>query len=40
VEDPSYRDKLGKEALLASRGNFLWENTRHQYDSVIRGLAS
>jgi len=40
LEDPSYREKLGKEALLASRGNFLWENTRHQYDSLIHGLAS
>jgi spore coat protein SA len=40
LEDPSYRERLGNEALRASLGHFLWENTRRQYDSLIHGLAS
>jgi len=40
LDDDSYRQRLGGEALQASRGHFLWDNTRHQYDSVIRGLVS
>jgi glycosyltransferase involved in cell wall biosynthesis len=40
LEDSSYRERLGKEALRASRGHFLWDNTRHQYDSLIQGLVS
>lgn len=40
LEDASYRERLGNEALRASRSHFLWDNTRHQYASVIHGLAS
>jgi len=40
LEDAAYRERLGNEALQASRGHFLWENTRHQYNSFIHGLAS
>jgi spore coat protein SA len=40
LEDASYREKLGNEALRASRGHFLWGNTRRQYDSFIHGLVS
>ncbi len=40
LEDASYRERLGNEALRASRGHFLWDNTRHQYDSFIHGLVS
>ena len=40
LEDASYRERLGNEALRASRSHFLWDNTRHQYDSLIHGLAS
>jgi spore coat protein SA len=40
LEDASYRERLGKEALQASRGHFLWDNTRHEYDSLIHGLVS
>jgi glycosyltransferase involved in cell wall biosynthesis len=40
MEDASYRESLGSEASRASRGHFLWDNTRRQYDSVIDGLAS
>lgn len=38
MEDASYRESLGSEASRASRGHFLWDNTRRQYDSVINGL--
>jgi spore coat protein SA len=40
LEDASYRERLGNESLRASRGHFLWDNTRHQYDSLIHGLVS
>jgi spore coat protein SA len=40
IDDDSYREKLGTEALLASRSHFLWANTAEQYHSVLRGLAS
>ena len=40
LEDAAYRERLGNEALRASRDFFLWDNTRHQYNLVIRGLAS
>ena len=40
LEDSSYRERLGNEALRASREHFLWDNTRHQYDSLIHGLVS
>jgi spore coat protein SA len=40
LEDASYRERLGNEALRASRGHFLWDNTRRQYDSLIHGLVS
>lgn len=40
LEDTSYRQRLSGEALQASRGHFLWDSVRHQYDSVINGLAS
>jgi spore coat protein SA len=40
LEDSSYRERLGNEAFRASREHFLWDNTRHQYDSLIRGLVS
>jgi spore coat protein SA len=39
LDDDSYRQRLAGEALKASR-NFVWGNTRQQYDSFIRGLAS
>jgi spore coat protein SA len=40
LEDASYRQRLGDEALRVSRSHFLWDNTRHQYASVVQGLAS
>jgi spore coat protein SA len=40
VEDASFRERLGNEALRVSRRHFLWDNTRHQYDSLIHGLVS
>jgi spore coat protein SA len=40
LEDASYRERLGNEALRASREHFLWDNTRHEYDSLIHGLVS
>jgi spore coat protein SA len=40
LEDAGYRERLGNEAFQASRRHFLWENTRHQYDSFIHGLVS
>jgi spore coat protein SA len=38
--DAGFRQKLGGEALRASRDHFCWDRVRHQYDSVIRDLAS
>ena len=40
LEDDSYRERLGKEALQASRDHFLWGNVRDKYESFIAGLAS
>jgi len=40
VDDDSYRHRLAGEALKASRDHFLWDNTRQQYTSFIRGFAS
>lgn len=40
LEDASYREKLGKEALQASRKHFLWSNVRDKYESFVGGLAS
>jgi spore coat protein SA len=40
LQDASYRQILGGEALQASRGHFLWDSVRDKYESVIRGLAS
>jgi spore coat protein SA len=40
IEDAPYRNRLGKEAAEASRGHFVWDSVRSQYDSVIGGLVS
>jgi spore coat protein SA len=40
LNDDSFRQRLAGEALQASRGHFLWDSVRHQYQSVVRGLAS
>ena len=40
LEDGSYRESLGKEALQASREHFLWGNSRDTYEAFIAGLAS
>jgi glycosyltransferase involved in cell wall biosynthesis len=40
LEDASYRERLGREASRASRSHFRWDNTRHEYDSLIHGLVS
>jgi spore coat protein SA len=40
LEDDSYREKLGNQALQASREHFLWSNVRENYESFIGGLAS
>ena len=39
VEDAPYRERLGEEALQASRGHFLWGNVRDSYKSFIGELA-
>ena len=40
LEDASYRERLGKEALQASREHFLWSNVRDNYELFVDGLAS
>ena len=40
LEDAPYRERLGNEALQASREHFLWSNVRDNYESFIGGLAS
>jgi spore coat protein SA len=40
LEDGSYRESLGREALQASREHFLWGNSRATYEAFIAGLAS
>jgi spore coat protein SA len=40
LEDAPYRERLGKEALQASRDHFLWRNVRDGYESLIGDLAS
>jgi spore coat protein SA len=40
LEDAPYRERLGDEALKASRDHFVWDSVRNQYESVIGGLGS
>jgi spore coat protein SA len=40
LEDASYREKLGSEALRAFQTHFLWDCVRDQYRSFVGGLAS
>ena len=40
LDDESYRQRLGGEALTASRDYFLWDSVQRQYQSFVRGLAS
>jgi spore coat protein SA len=40
LEDASYREQLGKEALQASSDHFLWGNVHDRYEAFIAGLTS
>ena len=40
LDDGSSRQRLGGEALTASRDYFLWDSVRRQYQAFVRGLAS
>jgi spore coat protein SA len=40
IEDATYREELGRQALRAFQKHFLWTNVREQYESFIEDGAS